>query len=93
MNYQKHYDKLILRARIRNLDSRMYVEKHHVVPKCMDDSLSNTDVVKLTAEEHFVAHLFLTKIYPDNNKLIHAAVMMTVKTKNGNRTTNKLYKW
>ena len=33
MDYKKHYNALIERARGRELDA--YVEWHHVIPKCM----------------------------------------------------------
>jgi hypothetical protein len=69
-----------------------YVEKHHIIPKCMGglDELSN--LVALTPEEHFVAHQLLVKMFPDNHKLMYAARMMCSKTKKHNRQ-NKLYGW
>lgn len=38
MNYKKYYNLLIERARNRTLDC--YVEKHHIIPKCMDGNNS-----------------------------------------------------
>lgn len=90
MNYQKHYDLLIERSRNRVLDS--YTEKHHVLPKCLGGKDDEDNLVKLTPEEHFVAHQLLTKIYPDNSKLAYAAHMMSVN--NGkNQRNNKTYGW
>jgi hypothetical protein len=48
--------------------------------------------VALTAEEHYLAHLLLVKIYPDNPKLVYAANMMCVDS-NGRRVNNKRYGW
>lgn len=44
-----------------------YVEKHHIVPKALggDDSAGN--LVVLSAREHFVAHLLLTKMVDDKH--------------------------
>lgn len=90
MNYRKHYNKLIKRAKSRILEG--YVEKHHIVPKCLGghDDLSN--LVALTPEEHFLAHLLLVKMYPNEPKLVYAARMMTIS--NGiHKRSNKYYGW
>lgn len=55
-----------------------------------DNSASN--LVNLTAEEHYLAHQLLVKIYPKEYGLIKAAVMMSVNA-GGNRPNNKLYGW
>jgi hypothetical protein len=90
MNYQKHYDALVERAKCRTLSG--YSERHHIVPKCLGGSNESSNLVRLTAEEHFVAHQLLAKIHPDNDKLIYAACLMTVSPHNA-RVTNKLYSW
>lgn len=93
MNYQKHYTALIERAKIRQLPEDLYVEKHHIQPRCMDGSDDDSNLVKLTAEEHYVAHQLLIKMYPCNPKLIYAVRMMTVNNPNQKRFTNKEYGW
>jgi len=90
MNYELHYTKLIDRARGRKLDG--YTEIHHVVPRCMDGTNDLDNLVKLTPEEHYVAHQLLVKMYPLNKKLAHAAFMMTQNTKRTKRN-NKLFGW
>lgn len=90
MNYQLHYSRLIERAKTRQLDC--YVERHHIIPRCMGGTDSKDNLVKLTPEEHFLAHQLLVKIYPNNNKLVFAATCMT-RNSNGKRTDNKLYGW
>lgn len=86
MDYQAHYNRLIDRARFRELSG--YVEIHHIVPVCLGGIDDKDNLVALTAEEHFVAHQFLVKIYPGNRSLIYAALMM------GNtRSNNKSYGW
>lgn len=90
MNYTTIYNNLIQRAVNRSLDG--YRERHHIIPRCLGGNDTNENLVDLTPEEHYIAHLLLMKIYPENNSLTHAAVMMTVKGKNQIRN-NKLYGW
>lgn len=86
MDYRKHYNALIERSKNRKLYE--YSESHHIIPKCMGGSDDKDNLVTLTPEEHYLAHQLLVKIYPDNKKLINAAVMMIPK-----RPSNKLYGW
>lgn len=86
MNYITHYDRLIERARSRTLED--YCERHHIIPKCMGGDNSPENLVDLTAEEHFVAHLLLIKIHKNVKDLITAAVFMSKKC-----TGNKMYGW
>lgn len=90
MNYIDHYNTLVSNAQNRNLD--IYTESHHIVPRCMGGTNDANNLVDLTPEEHYVAHQLLVKIYPDNYKLVNAAVMMTVGS-SGKRNNNKLYGW
>jgi hypothetical protein len=94
MNYTKIYQNLIERAITRTLPTDTYVEKHHVVPKCMNGTDDSSNLVNLTAEEHYLAHQLLVKIYPDNHKLIYGANMMCVcQAGNNQRSNNKRYGW
>lgn len=90
MNYIKIYEKLIDRAKNRNLET--YTETHHIIPRCLSGSDEFCNLVELTPEEHYVAHQLLVKIYPENPKLILAIIRMSGKSiyKNSN---NKLYGW
>ena len=93
MNYTKHYDTLIERARQRKNEG--YLEEHHVIPKCMGGTDEKSNLVLLTPEEHYVAHQLLVKIY-NNPSLVHAALMMTVSSPQHNAgmgRNNKLYGW
>lgn len=86
MNYQKIYNLLIERAKNRCIDG--YFERHHIVPKCMGGNDAEENLVKLTPEEHYIAHQLLVKIFPTNYALAKAAAMMV-----SNRPTNKMYGW
>lgn len=86
MNYKKHYDRLIDNANLR--EPPAIFENHHIFPKCVGglDVLNN--LVKLTPEEHLVAHLLLARIYPNEEKLLYAAHLMSCRVK-----SNKHYGW
>lgn len=90
MNYKRHYDLLIERARNRVLDC--YVESHHIIPRCMGGGGEKENIVALTPEEHYVAHQLLVKMHPGKTKLVYAAIMMCGKF-NDSRANNKSYGW
>lgn len=74
MNYERIYNSLIERSIGRVLD--VYTEKHHIIPRCMGGSDDASNLAKLTAEEHFLAHQLLVKINPSNHKLALAVKFM-----------------
>jgi hypothetical protein len=90
MNYKKHYDKLIERSRNRILEG--YVEKHHILPKCLGGTDEKCNIAVLTPEEHFLAHQLLIKLYPGNRDLVYAVQLMTTHQTNA-RINNKLFGW
>lgn len=89
MNYDKIYADLIGRAKSRELTG--YLENHHIIPRCLGGSDDSSNLVSLTAEEHYIAHQLLVKIYPNDQRLVYAATMMTVGHQ-GCRN-NKRYGW
>lgn len=90
MDYCWHYERLIERARKRTLSG--YSERHHVVPQCRGGDESPRNIVRLTPEEHYVAHQLLVKMYPEDAGLLWAAVAMTNGTERMPRR-NKLFGW
>lgn len=97
MNYQKIHNDITSRGASRKKLKRgtagyMYYEKHHIIPRCMGGTNDETNLTLLTAEEHWIVHLLLARIYPGNVKLIYACQAMTmVGGKGDRRTTNKLF--
>jgi hypothetical protein len=77
--YAKWYLKITSAAKTRKLSSDVYCEKHHIVPKSLGGSNSKDNLVNLTAREHFICHLLLTKMTEGRNKakMVHALWMMT----------------
>lgn len=86
MNYLAIYTRIIDSARGRSVIG--YCEKHHIVPRCIGGGNEKANIVKLTAEEHFVAHQLLVKINPGHSGLALAAVKMS-----GGCQNNKSYGW
>jgi len=82
---------LIAKARERSLVDG-YSEKHHVIPKCMGGSNERSNLVVLTAEEHFLAHQLLVKINPEHIGLSFALRKMTFEH-NSKKRNNKMYGW
>lgn len=86
MNYLKIYNYICERGNTeRNLQ---YIERHHIIPKCLGGDDSEYNLCALTAKEHYLAHYLLTKIYPDNIKLLYAFGMMKTVNKFQNRNWN-----
>lgn len=58
--YSRWYDALITKAQNRTIDG--YFEKHHIIPRSFGGNDSKTNLVNLTAREHYVAHALLWKM-------------------------------
>ncbi len=60
-----------------------YTESHHVIPKSLGGSDDCTNIVKLTAKEHFICHLLLVKMTTGihKSKMSQAAWMMASASK------------
>lgn len=91
VDYFKHYETLIERARDRKLKG--YTEKHHILPRSLGGDNRKCNLVKLTPEEHYVAHQLLVKMFPEEKGLVWAACMMVGHSTNDERKGNKLYGW
>lgn len=76
MNYTRIYGQLIDRAKTRTPPEE-YVEHHHIIPRCLGGADDKENIVILTPEEHFVAHVLLVKMYPEHRGLIYAVQRMT----------------
>lgn len=87
--YYNYYNNLINKAKNRLIDC--YTEKHHIIPKSIggDDSLEN--LVSLTAREHFIAHLLLTKITLGKNKLKMINAVFCMVNMNNTKINSKIY--
>lgn len=65
--YTNTYFKIVNRARDRVLEG--YSEKHHIIPRSLGGSDDSDNIAVLTAREHYVCHLLLTKMTQGRNQL------------------------
>jgi len=94
MNYRYVYEQLINKRKVTIPTG--YGEVHHIIPRSLGGADTKENLVKLTAREHFVAHLLLTRIYKDDisaySKMVKAFFMMLIESTNQQRhITSKTY--
>lgn len=77
--YTRCYYSIIDRAKTRTLSSDIYTELHHIIPKSLGGSNLKENLVKLTAKEHFICHLLLTKM-TNHHAMVYAAWKMSNQT-------------
>lgn len=87
--YSKTYNSIISRAKSRSLSIDTYVEIHHIIPRSFGGSNDHDNLVRLTAKEHFICHLLLTKMVKGNHryKMIFALNRMLTSSDYHNRYT------
>jgi len=95
MNYNNHYNKLITRAKSQNRKKGygVYYEQHHILPECMGGTNNQNNLVLLTSREHFIAHILLIKMHPNQHGLIYAVNKMCRFNKHQRRSKNRMYGW
>ena len=91
MDYQKICNDLISSRGNQPLRNDEYYEKHHIVPRCLGGSDDEMNLIHLTYREHFIAHLLLTKIYPENRGINYALLCMLRKHNHNRIITSKVY--
>ncbi len=89
MNYQKIHDAIIERAKTRTLEG--YGEKHHIHPKAFGGSNAKSNLVKLTAREHFIIHHLLWRIHGDGPMGYAFSMMVNGGSKKDYKITSKHY--
>lgn len=86
MDYKRLYFNIIDRSksehenRKQNKATGFYYEKHHIIPKCLGGNNSKDNIALLTAKEHFLCHILLTKIDPKNPSLWYSLWAMCNKS-------------
>ena len=71
MNYEKIYKNIVSKAQSRDkLDG--YTERHHIIPKSLGGTDDDSNMVTLTAREHFLAHYCLWKFNEGQAKRLMA---------------------
>ena len=65
MNYHKIYNAIIIKRKQNYFNG--YTENHHIIPKSLGGTDDKENLVELSAREHFICHLLLTKMYPEGS--------------------------
>lgn len=84
------YEKFIKHIEILNLTrdlSDSYFERHHIIPKSLGGSNDESNIVKLTYREHYIAHIMLYHTYK-NWQMANAIIFMSDNKKHKN---SKIY--
>lgn len=74
MDYLRIYNELIEHRKMMPKLEGVYYERHHINPRCMGGGDEDENLIHLTAEDHFMAHVLLAKAY--GGKLWFAANAM-----------------
>jgi NUMOD3 motif len=88
--YKKWYDQIIANGLAVKLPG---YERHHIFPKSLGGSDNESNLIYITAREHFICHWLLTKIYPvgeEHWKMLNALRMMRAENKNQCRYNTKI---
>ena len=84
MTYEEFINN-ILETRGRFACGDEYHQRHHIIPRCLDGTNNEDNLIDLFAREHFEAHRLLALENPDNNKLISAWWLMSHAKGNDNQ--------
>lgn len=92
MDYKKVYANLIDNRKTlnRKKGDGIYYEKHHILPRCLGGNNSKENLVLLTAKEHFISHLLLTKCYEGKEKIKMVWALRRMSLINKNQKGKKL---
>jgi len=73
--YSRWYSAIIKHAKTRVLEG--YIENHHIIPRSLNGLDVIDNIVSLTAKEHFICHLLLTKMVTGSAKYkMHKAALL-----------------
>lgn len=108
MNYKKIYFQIIHNRLANPLPLSVYGEKHHIIPRSFGGSDRKSNLVRLTAKEHYLCHFLLYKMLKKRyqmfgsqkskkryQKMLYAFQMMNCKNNLQNRehkTGGDIYK-
>jgi hypothetical protein len=87
MDYQRIYNEFI--ADRRGCTPEGYTERHHILPKAEGGDNSPENLIDLSAEDHFFAHVLLARIYPATQ--IYALWMLVTQKRYKGQRARKHY--
>ena len=95
MNYKRIYNSIVFNRLANPLPKKHYTEKHHIVPRSLGGGDEKSNLVRLTAREHFICHMLLAEMFPRNSrewyKMNRAFMAMNRVSGKQNRYINSRY--
>ena len=87
--HYNRYINFIYSRQFRKIPEEIYIEKHHIIPKSLNGTNDNGNLIQLTAREHFIAHLILWKAF--KGPMTQAFRWMSDSNRFNNKLTSKQY--
>lgn len=95
--YVEIIDRALVRAGKRLAAKRLlgYVESHHIIPSSVAPEFKQHkgNIAHLTAREHFICHLLLTKFMKCNQTAFAFALMFNSNDNHARYTNSRFYEW
>lgn len=94
MDYQRIYDELMEFRKTNFVNG--YSERHHIKMRSLGGSDEESNLVRLTAREHYIAHLLLTKFNSCTQTACALWMMQCKSEKNDSRPaikSSRMYEW
>jgi hypothetical protein len=88
--YKKWYNQIVANGKKTKQPNH---ERHHILPRSLGGSDNESNLVYITAREHFICHWLLIKIYKEGEehwKMLNALRMMRVENKTQERYNTKI---
>ena len=90
--YKNAYNFLVEKAKSLEFAKDTFLEKHHILPKCLGGTDNPENMVLLPTRWHVIIHLLLARIYYNNSSLLLTAYLMT-KSRSGIKMTPRVSAW
>lgn len=89
MDYHRIYSDFIKDRRSKEVGLCGYVERHHILPRSLGGGDDKENLVSLTPEDHYFAHLLLAKMHGGTQwRAVHAMAYLITK---GDKRRSKLH--
>ena len=91
--YTQWYNAIVDRARSR--DAFGYMERHHIIPKSIGGVDESCNIVSLTAREHFICHVLLTKMLEGKKKykMVYAVMLLSQHPNKDYKISSRTYEY
>lgn len=94
--YATWYYSIIDSSLTRIQNKSEYIERHHIIPKSLGGSNDKSNLVSLTAKEHFICHALLCRMCINRDhyfKMLNAFQRMQTSNSDQKRYTSNLYQY